>query len=154
MADSFEITGTLRQLLPVQSGKSARGEWQKQEFVIEFPDGNFTSSACFNVWGADRVKDLQQFKVGDQVHVWFHISSREFNGRWYTDLRAWRVQAESRQPAGGQAPEGAPQAPYAGRPSDNVPAGFTPAHGAGPATPPPTAEDMPADDSGSDDLPF
>lgn len=106
--------------MPVQSGKSARGDWQKQEFVLDFPDGNFTSSACFSLWGADRVKDLDAFQVGDQIHVWFHINGREYNGRWYTDLRAWRVQANAPQApaqgaygAGAQQPYGAgAQQPY------------------------------------------
>lgn len=151
--------------MPVQSGKSARGDWQKQEFVLDFPDGNFTSSACFSLWGADRVKDLDAFQVGDQIHVWFHINGREYNGRWYTDLRAWRVQANAPQApaqgaygAGAQQPYGAgAQQPYAAAGSqpygtgaqygpsapatapagsaDNVPAGFGPRQQAPAAAP-------------------
>lgn len=151
--------------MPVQSGKSARGDWQKQEFVLDFPDGNFTSSACFSLWGADRVKDLDAFQVGDQIHVWFHINGREYNGRWYTDLRAWRVQANAPQApaqgaygAGTQQPYGAgAQQPYGAAGSqpygtgaqygpsapatapagsaDNVPAGFGPRQQAPAAAP-------------------
>ena len=48
----MELEGTLITKLAVQSGKSARGDWAKQEFVIEYQDGNFPNKVCFNVWGA------------------------------------------------------------------------------------------------------
>ena len=96
----MEIEGRLIQKLGIQSGKSARGDWAKQEFVIEFQEGNFPSKACFSVWGADKVKDLEKYQPGDQIKVAFNVSSREFNGKWYTDLRAWRI-----SPAGAQAPD-------------------------------------------------
>ena len=51
---ALEIEGTLAQKLPVQSGNSARGPWAKQEFILEFPDGNFTAKACFTAWGQER----------------------------------------------------------------------------------------------------
>ena len=49
---ALEIEGTIVQKLPVASGNSARGPWAKQEFILEFPDGNFTAKACFKAWGA------------------------------------------------------------------------------------------------------
>jgi len=115
--------------LDVKSGQSARGEWAKQEFIVEFEDGKFTSQAVFNVWGQDRVEDLRKYNVGDKVKVAFSVSSREYNGRWYTDLRAYRITSE------GQA---APQQPT---------------YATGPVPPAPTIDDMPADKQG-DDLPF
>ena len=87
----MEIEGRLEIKLAVQSGRSAKGDWAKQEFVIEYQEGNFPTKACFSVWGADKVKDLERYNVGDQIKVAFNISSREFNGKWYTDLRAWRI---------------------------------------------------------------
>lgn len=132
----MEIEGRLIQKLGIQSGKSARGDWAKQEFVIEFQEGNFPSKACFSVWGADKVKDLEKYQPGDQIKVAFNVSSREFNGKWYTDLRAWRI-----SPAGAQAPASEYQ---------DVPAGFAPSYGAGPQqVPPHSIEDIP-----EDDLPF
>ncbi|MBR1406956.1 MAG: DUF3127 domain-containing protein [Bacteroidales bacterium] len=151
---NLEIEGRLVRKLAVQSGRSARGDWSKQEFVVEFQDGNFPSNVVFNVWGADKVRDLERYQVGDEIRVSFAPSSREFNGRWYTDLRAWRI-----APAG-QAAQPAPQQAYGPQPaaprgSQDVPAGFAPrSEGAvPPAAPAPTFEDMPGTDSG-DDLPF
>ena len=150
----MEIEGRLIQKLGIQSGKSARGDWAKQEFVIEFQEGNFPSKACFGVWGADKVKDLEKYQPGDQIKVAFNVSSREFNGKWYTDLRAWRI-----SPAGAQAPASGYGAPAYGQNTagtapasgyQDVPAGFAPSYGAGPQqVPPHSIEDMP-----EDDLPF
>ncbi|MBR1522245.1 MAG: DUF3127 domain-containing protein [Bacteroidales bacterium] len=122
---ALELEGTIRQFLGVQSGTSARGEWVKQEFVLDYPDGNYTSQAVFLAWGQDKVKELEKFKVGDKVKVSFNLKSREYNGRWYTDIQIWRI----------------------------APAGAAPAAPA-PVAPAPSVEDMPAADLPEDDLPF
>ena len=109
---ALELEGKIIRKLNVQSGVSARGNWSKQEFIIEYQEGNFPSQACFNVWGEDKVKDLERFQIGDSVKVSFNISSREYNGRWYTDLRAWRLDS-SGEAASAAAPAQAPTQPAA-----------------------------------------
>ena len=137
---NLELQGKLLRRLPPQRGKSARGEWMKQEFLVEFSDGNFPSTACFNVWGEDKVNDLARFNDGDEVKVSFSINSREYNGKFYTDLRAWRIVSanEGQQAAPSPAPYQQPS------PVNDVPAGFAPSYSA----PAESAEDM------VDDLPF
>ena len=137
---ALEIEGTLAQKLPVQSGNSARGPWAKQEFILEFPDGNFTAKACFTAWGQEKVQDLGKYQVGDKVKVSFNLKSREYNGRWYNDLQIWKIAPAGAQPAAPAQP--APQA----RPVAQAPAY--------PQAPAPTLEDMPADTEGTEDLPF
>ncbi len=141
---NLELDGKLVRKLQPQSGRSARGDWSKQEFVVEYQDGNFPTSVVLNVWGADKVAELQTLREGEMLRISFRPSSREFNGRWYTDLRAWRIQRLDAQQA---APAPAQQAPA--YPADSVPAGFAPQ-----AAPAPTLEDMPAESDDSDDLPF
>ena len=109
---ALELEGKIIRKLNVQSGVSARGNWSKQEFIIEYQEGNFPSQACFNVWGEDKVKDLERFQIGDSVKVSFNISSREYNGRWYTDLRAWRLDSAG-EAASAAAPAQAPAQPSA-----------------------------------------
>ena len=92
---ALEIEGKIIRKLGVQSGTSARGEWSKQEFIIEYQEGSYPSQACFSVWGADKVKELEKYQINDKVKVSFNISSREYNNRWYTDLRAWKIEVES-----------------------------------------------------------
>ena len=138
---ALEIEGTLAQKLPVQSGNSARGPWAKQEFILEFPDGNFTAKACFTAWGQEKVQDLGKYQVGDKVKVTFNLKSREYNGRGYNDLQIWKI-----------APAGAAAQPAPAQPAPQArPAAQAPAWQQAPA---PTLEDMPADSEGAEDLPF
>ncbi len=141
----MELEGKIARKLTVQTGTSARGAWSKQEFVLEYQEGNFPTQVCMNVWGDDKVRELDKYQVGDKVKISFNLSSREYNGRWYTDVRAWRIEpagAQQSAPAGGYA---APASSY------SAPAGTQAAPM--PSAPLPTVDDMssPLDDS---DLPF
>ncbi len=145
---ALELEGTLRQKMGVQSGTSARGAWAKQEFILEFPDGNFTSQACFTAWGQEKVAELDKYQVGDRIKVSFNLKSREYNGRWYNDLQIWRL-----SPAGAaQHPAAAPTA----APAQPAQPAYRPESAPAPAyeAPAPTLDDMPGDDSPADDLPF
>ncbi len=95
---AMELEGRIARKLNVQTGTSARGSWAKQEFIFEYQEGNFPSQVCMNVWGDDKVKELEKYQVGDKVKVSFNLSSREYNGRWYTDVRAWRIEPANVQP--------------------------------------------------------
>ena len=138
---ALELEGTPRQQLALQQGTSARGPWAKQEFILEFPDGNFTAQACFTAWGQEKVAELDKYQAGDRIKVSFNLKSREYNGRWYNDLQIWRI-----APAGQAAAAPAPAA----APSFQAPAGAPEAF----AAPAPTLEDLPADSGDPDDLPF
>ena len=109
---AMELEGRIARKLAVQTGTSARGAWAKQEFVFEYQEGNFPSQVCMNVWGDDKVKELEKYRDGDKVKVSFNLSSREYNGRWYTDVRAWRIEPANAAPAAAPAPEApVPSAP-------------------------------------------
>jgi len=88
----MEIKGKLQIILPVTEGNSKNGPWKKQEFIIEVSDSKFPKQIHMNVWGADKVDDFRKYKVGDILTCSLDISSREYNGRWYTDIRAWKIQ--------------------------------------------------------------
>ena len=131
---ALELEGRIVRKLGVQTGTSARGAWSKQEFVFEYQEGNFPTQVCMNVWGEDKVRELDKYQVNDKVKISFNLSSREYNGRWYTDVRAWRI-----EPAGAARPASPEQ------PADGYPAPT--------GAPMPSIDDMsvPADD---EDLPF
>ena len=125
--------------MAVQSGQSARGSWARQDFILEYQDGSFPSQVCFSAWGQDKVQELDKFQVGDAVKVSFNVRAREYNDRWYNDLRIWRI-----APAAAAAPSTA--APSAAAPYAPAPMGPSDA-------PAPTLEDMPSEPD-KDDLPF
>jgi len=101
----MEFTGRIVQVLPEKAGTSARGPWRKQEYVIEIP-GDFPKLVCFMAWG-DRI-DQFGIQEGQQLTVSFDLESREFNGRWYTDVKAWRVAPAGQEGSGSLPPDDAP----------------------------------------------
>lgn len=88
----MELEGRIVRRMNVQTGTSARGAWSKQDFIFEYQEGNYPSQVCMNVWGEDKVRELEKYRDGDKVKISFNLSSREYNGRWYTDVRAWRIE--------------------------------------------------------------
>lgn len=86
---SLEITGKVIAKLPQQSGQGKNGSWIKQDFVIETQD-QFPKKVCISLWG-DKAKELDAFAIGDTLKAGINIESREFNGKWYTDVKAWRI---------------------------------------------------------------
>ena len=86
--EKLEIKGKIVEILPEKSGQSANGEWRKQEYVLE-TDSNYPKKICFMAWG-DKIREFN-LKQGDSVEVSVDLESREYNGRWYTDVKAWKV---------------------------------------------------------------
>ena len=103
----MEFEGTVYRILPVTKGTSARGDWQRQDVVFDMPDGNFSRKICVTFF--NRPDDVARLREGAAFRVSVNIESREYNGRWYTDIRAWRLQ--NLQPA----------APAAAAPIDEMP---------------------------------
>ncbi|MBR6017097.1 MAG: DUF3127 domain-containing protein [Paludibacteraceae bacterium] len=113
----MEISGKIIQVLPLQTGvaKNSGNPWQSQSYVLETQE-QFPRKVCFEVFGEQRIKE-NACQLDDLVTVSFDIESREFNGRWYTSVRAWRVQQGIATPevaaADAAAPQAAPAAPAA-----------------------------------------
>lgn len=130
----MEVTGKIIFVLPEVSGTSKAGKpWKKREYVLETTDGSFPQKIHFNFFG-DRA-DQFPLKEGQIIKLSFDINSREFNGRWYTDISGWRAE---------EVTAGAASMPAA--------AGVQPSAGA-PYTPPVAPIDL--DQNGpTDDLPF
>ena len=88
----MEISGKIIQVLPEQGGvsKTSGKEWKLQAYVLETQE-QFPRKVHFEVFGEDRIK-ANPCQLDDVVTVSFDIESREFNGRWYTSIRAWKIQ--------------------------------------------------------------
>ena len=101
----MEITGKIVQTLPKQTGNAKNGStWEKQEYIIEVP-GQYPKKVCFNLWG-DKIAKFG-IQDGQDLTISVDIESREYNGRWYTDVRAWNVTKQN----GGSAIGGTNSAP-------------------------------------------
>ena len=84
----MELSGKIIQLLPEKSGESARGPWRKQEYILE-TEGQYPKQVCFMAW-SDKIDEFA-IKEGEYLVVSIDLESREYNGRWYTDVKAWKV---------------------------------------------------------------
>ncbi len=99
---SLDIQGKIIKILDEQSGEGKFGKWTKQEFVIETQD-QYPKKVCFSVWN-DKTDLLKQLNENELVTVSFNPESREYNNRWYTDLRAWKIVKGSVAAGGGDFP--------------------------------------------------
>ena len=111
----LKVTGRVVEILEEQSGEGRNGPWRKQEFILE-TEGDYPSKICLVQWG----DDIEKFAVteGEKLSAHIDIRSREYNGRWYTDVKAWRVEREPGVQSG-DAPPGSPPATDVPPPGDD-----------------------------------
>lgn len=88
---SFKAKGKILQILPEQKGTSTRGDWKKQDFVIETSDDQFPKKICFTLFN-DKTSSLESIKPDMEVEVTFSIESREYNEKWYSNVNAFRIE--------------------------------------------------------------
>lgn len=106
----MEISGTVIDVLPVVSGEGRNGVWRKQEFIIETPS-QYPKKVCISIWG-DRI-DQAAMQKGETVTASIDLESREYNGRWYTEARAWKVEKSGATQGGSQASDSSTAPPLA-----------------------------------------
>ena len=124
----MEVVGKIIQVLPAQEGVGRNGNpWKVQPYVLETLD-QYPRKVHFEVFGEDRIKQ-NPCDIDQLVTVSFDIESREFNGRWYTSIRAWKIQQGDTTQVAAPAPAAAPVvAPVAAAPAQDAPADVIPAN--------------------------
>ena len=85
----MQLTAKLTQLLPIQTGTGKNGEWKKQDIIVE-TDGQYPKKVCISIWG-DKINE-GQLQIGNLLQIDFDIESREYNNKWYTDIKAWKIE--------------------------------------------------------------
>jgi hypothetical protein len=89
----MDISGRIIQILQEQGGEGKNGKWAKCDFVIETQE-KYPKKVCITAWN-DLIGTIKGLPVDSEVKVSFDISSREYNGKWYTDVKAWKVEPGS-----------------------------------------------------------
>lgn len=142
---ALEVNGKLVRVMNPVTGEGRNGSWTKQEFVVETFD-QYPKKICMSVWG-EKVDALRRFQVGDDVKVSINLESREYNERWYTEVRAWKIDSLV------QAAQG--MAPSQGYAQPSAQPGYAPSAAPSPSFQPasPQNDDFFKSDE-SDDLPF
>ncbi len=132
---AFEVEGRLHRLFATEQKSSS---FQTREFVLEIPDGNYPQLIKFQAV-QDRCAMLDRFSEGEQIKVSFDLRGREWNGKYLTNLNAWRIENGGGGDAGG-GQTAAPAKSNAGA-SENFPADPFPNYSEAP--PAPNMEDLP-----------
>ena len=101
----MEFEGVVYKILPPTKGTSARGDWQRQEVIFELKQ-EFSRKVCVIFFNKE--SDVARLREGMTCTVSINIESREYNGRWYTDVRAWRVQPKEESAAMPPMPDAPP----------------------------------------------
>lgn len=92
----MEQKGKIFAICTPETGTSKSGNaWSRQTVVISFMDGSYEKKLAFSVIKNEVLQKVEKLKVGDDVNVKFNISSREYNGRWFTDIVAWSIWSEN-----------------------------------------------------------
>ena len=84
----MQLSATLISILPTQSGTGKNGEWKKQDLVFETQD-QFPKKICISFWG-DKLENISLHK-STTYSIDFDLESREYNGKWFTDVKAWKI---------------------------------------------------------------
>jgi len=95
----MDLKGRIFQVMPVTSGTSKAGkDWSKQDFVIETL-GQYPKKVALSLWGQQKIDDYD-LQIGMEVTVHVELESREYNGKWYTQANAWKIEwsSEARRP--------------------------------------------------------
>ena len=110
---SLEVTGKLYRAFDTQQVSDS---FKKRELVLlTDDDGKYPQHVKFELT-QDKCIDLDMFKEGQTITVSFNLRGREWNGKYFTNLQAWRIQDASTITAPPpQAQSGAPSFPTAPR---------------------------------------
>ena len=130
----MDITGKIIAVLPERTGKSARtgNDWVCGQYVLETQE-QYPKRMYFEIFGSDKIQQFN-LQVGELVTVSFDIDAREYNGRWFNSIRAFKVERPQQQAyAGGEVPPVTPM-------PQTAPAGLT---SGAPFDNPGTADDLP-----------
>ena len=85
----MKITGKLTHILEAVTGQGANGEWKKQTIVLTTNE-QYPKDIAIELW-KDNVTKAESFSIDDHIECDIDISSREYNEKWYTNVKAWKI---------------------------------------------------------------
>ena len=93
--NQLSIQGKLLKKINPESGvrKDGRG-WKKQNFILQ-TENNFNNEICFQLFGEEKMAILNQIEIGEKIEVFFNLSSREYNGKYYHNIDAWKISKQA-----------------------------------------------------------
>lgn len=132
----MEITGKISAMLDKRTGTKKDGTtWAAQDIVIEYQNGQYMNHMVFSVFGADKLQMYSKLlTLGNEIKVSFDIDAHEYNGKWYTSIKAWKMEevnavSSTGQPAANVQPNMVAPSAVPPPPAAAIPAPQTSANG-------------------------
>jgi hypothetical protein len=91
----MQFTALLKEVLAPVEGQGANGTWRRQDIIVETVD-QYPKKVCVSIWG-DKI-NVQELTLGSPYTIDVNLESREYNGRWFTDVKAWKITASAQNP--------------------------------------------------------
>lgn len=88
---ALQLEGTVKQVNPLETGEGKSGTWKKRGFVLAFKDGNYDKSVYIEGM-SDKADQIGHLVIGQQIRVYWNVESREYNGKFYTNLSMWKYE--------------------------------------------------------------
>jgi hypothetical protein len=86
-----EVKGKFIGILSDDKGTTKENkDWRRVTFSIEIGD-RYPKPAIFDTNNEDLIKTLSNLRSDEVISVAFNINCREYNGKWYTNLTAWKI---------------------------------------------------------------
>lgn len=104
---AYQLTGSIKKIFDTQTFPSG---FSKREFVVSAQDGSFVQDIKFDCL-KEKAEILGDVSEGDEVTVHFDIGGREYNGRYFVNLNAWRLEKGNAGGGGGAATKDEPPLP-------------------------------------------
>ena len=85
----MEIKGAIKKKLKKNGRSKAGNEWQKIDVIIQQP-GEYGKEVSVTAFGDETIESVNRFNEGDSVEVSVNVESREYNGKYYTNITGWK----------------------------------------------------------------
>ena len=95
--NTLNIKGILTKKFEVETIEGKEGKiWKKKNFIID-TGSQFNSEICFQLFGEEKVKILDEFQINDNIEVYFNLYSKKFNDRYFHNIDAWKIEKNSEE---------------------------------------------------------
>lgn len=85
---NYEIKGKIVAKPAAVTGVGQRGPWGKQTIVVEYLDGQYTKKIALD--NTAKYEEFGKLQIGQEITAKFSVESREYNGKWYTNVSCFK----------------------------------------------------------------
>ena len=88
----MEVIGKVKAMLAPETYKTRDGSEVSTSRILVTTDAKFKPDICFQISNEKAKENLKGLNVGDEINVSYNLNSREYNGKWYHNVNAWKIE--------------------------------------------------------------